>query len=293
MGKRSRKKKDSLVDADTVIDLDAQREARRRQLREAAAESRRRRGVPDNDRSGYDYYGDPAGTKTSVLEEEKTADGEIKGEHVLARAACRCQRQRIAGDAAAVIRRIPFAERADQRRQLIERHDAHALREADAAGRVGACSGRRGGLVLRVVGNLHAAALANCRGQRNTVLRLPHPPVRIAHDRVILRGDRRIAAVDGDGIRAVIRIRHLHAAERGGVFLPRQRRCERGCLRRRGDAQQLADSRTSTRAVVSVAPNNAASVAGGRMTPSEYMPQSASTARISTTDKSSVTPRAL
>ena len=29
--------------------------------REAAAESRRRRGVPDNDRSGYDYYGDPAG----------------------------------------------------------------------------------------------------------------------------------------------------------------------------------------------------------------------------------------
>lgn len=80
MGKRSRKKKDSLVDADTVIDLDAQREARRRQLREAAAESRRRRGVPDNDRSGYDYYGDPAGTRTSVLEEEKTADGEIKGE---------------------------------------------------------------------------------------------------------------------------------------------------------------------------------------------------------------------
>ena len=68
MGKRSRKKKDSLVDADTVIDLDAQREARRRQLREAAAESRRRRGVPDNDRSGYDYYGDPAGTRTSVLE---------------------------------------------------------------------------------------------------------------------------------------------------------------------------------------------------------------------------------
>ena len=98
MGKRSRKKKDSLVDADTVIDLDAQREARRRQLREAAAESRRRRGVPDNDRSGYDYYGDP-----SVLEEEKTADGEIKGEQRTGQKKKRLTPVRIAVIAAALI----------------------------------------------------------------------------------------------------------------------------------------------------------------------------------------------
>ena len=103
MGKRSRKKKDSLVDADTVIDLDAQREARRRQLREAAAESRRRRGVPDNDRSGYDYYGDPAGTRTSVLEEEKTADGEIKGEQRTGQKKKRLTPVRIAVIAAALI----------------------------------------------------------------------------------------------------------------------------------------------------------------------------------------------
>ncbi len=58
MGKRSGKKKKTheRIETDTVIDLDAQREARRQQLREAAAESRRRRGVRE-EASGYDYYG--------------------------------------------------------------------------------------------------------------------------------------------------------------------------------------------------------------------------------------------
>ena len=78
MGKRGRKKKGSLVDTDTVIDLDAQREARRRQLREAAAESRRRRGAEDTGQSGYDYYGDNTQTQRSVFDEE-TSGGKVSG----------------------------------------------------------------------------------------------------------------------------------------------------------------------------------------------------------------------
>ena len=56
MGKKiiRKKKRRDLIEDETVIDLEAQREARRRQLREAAAESRRRRGLPEEE---YDYYG--------------------------------------------------------------------------------------------------------------------------------------------------------------------------------------------------------------------------------------------
>ena len=82
MRKRNKKKKGTVIDTDTVIDLDAQREARRRQLREAAAESRRRRGVPDPEISGYDYYGyrpempqetPDTETETVAGEDEETA----------------------------------------------------------------------------------------------------------------------------------------------------------------------------------------------------------------------------
>lgn len=103
MGKRSRKKKKGLVDTDTVIDLDAQREARRRQLREAAAESRRRRGVPDRDPSGYDGYGPSSEMEQGVLEEERTAEGEIKSERRTGQKKKRLTPARIAVLAAALI----------------------------------------------------------------------------------------------------------------------------------------------------------------------------------------------
>ena len=77
MRKRRKKKKGTVIDADTVIDLDAQREARRRQLREAAAESRRRRGVPDPERSGYDYYGYRPETSQDEKEETETDPEEV------------------------------------------------------------------------------------------------------------------------------------------------------------------------------------------------------------------------
>ncbi len=59
--KRKQKKlsqqEQDFTDSDTVIDLEEKREIRRRQLREAAAEVRRRRGEPENGLSDYTYYG--------------------------------------------------------------------------------------------------------------------------------------------------------------------------------------------------------------------------------------------
>ena len=70
MGKRKDRKKKTRerIETDTVIDLDAQREARRRQLREAAAESRRKRGARE-DEPGYDYYGYHSGGEDTIAEE--------------------------------------------------------------------------------------------------------------------------------------------------------------------------------------------------------------------------------
>ncbi len=78
MGKRkNRKKQQSVIDTDTVIDLDAQREARRQQLREAAAEARRRRGMEgaEAEVSGSDYYGfkPEAPPETEAVQEEQKA----------------------------------------------------------------------------------------------------------------------------------------------------------------------------------------------------------------------------
>lgn len=73
MGKRKDRKKKTCerIETDTVIDLDAQREARRRQLREAAAESRRKRGARE-DGSDYDYYGYHSGDGDTIVEDTES-----------------------------------------------------------------------------------------------------------------------------------------------------------------------------------------------------------------------------
>lgn len=74
MGKKiiRKKKRRDLIEDDTVIDLEAQREARRRQLREAAAESRRKRGLPGEE---YDYYGYRPEESASATDIADNAEG--------------------------------------------------------------------------------------------------------------------------------------------------------------------------------------------------------------------------
>ncbi len=74
MGKKiiRKKKRRDLIEDDTVIDLEAQREARRRQLREAAAESRRKRGLPGEE---YDYYGYRPEESASAADIADNAEG--------------------------------------------------------------------------------------------------------------------------------------------------------------------------------------------------------------------------
>ena len=79
MGKRKNRKKKTRerIETDTVIDLDAQREARRRQLREAAAESRRRRGARE-DEPESDYYGYRSDAAEPMVEDTKKSRKSVK-----------------------------------------------------------------------------------------------------------------------------------------------------------------------------------------------------------------------